>query len=136
MPEPTHTAPHPPQGHPDLDGALGAAASTADTPASTEADRPTWRHRKGCRYMPVFGDFYGNPTVGCTHEWSGLAEPSDTWAQARRDGFEVQDSDDFNIAVIEDGRVTALLWMTEDMTGEMEQSEMDGITDAVAGWLR
>lgn len=94
--------------------------------------RPTWKHRSGCTYMPVFGDFFGNPQAGYTHEWSGLAGPT-TFAQARRAGFEAQDSDDFNIAVIESKQVVALLWMDEDM--QEEASVLDELTEAIAGWL-
>lgn len=97
--------------------------------------RPTWTHRPGCAYMPVFGDFFGNPERGYTHMWSGLAAPCLTRPGAQRKGFEAQGSDDFNIAVIEAERVVALLWMTEDMTGEMDQGELDELTDAIKGWF-
>lgn len=81
--------------------------------------RSKWRHHKDDRYVPVFGDFFGNPTSGYHHEWSLLGGYNGTLSQAMRAGFKAQGSDDFNIAVVRGNRqVVALLWMDEDMDEE------------------
>ena len=94
---------------------------------SDERVRPTWRHRQGCRYVPVFGDWFGNPTDGYTHEWARLDHREFmSRREAERVGFGRQESDDFNIAVLRNGRVIALLWMTENM--QEEQGVLDDLT--------
>lgn len=100
--------------------------------ATREGQRPTWKGRRGDRYVPVFGDFFGNPESGYHHEWSGLAEPHLSLQMAIVRGARKQDSDDFNVAVIRGEKVVAVLWMTEDM--QEEQAVLDELTDALKGW--
>ena len=117
-------------------GRAGLTASREEVTVSDITIRPTWRHRSGCTYIAVFGDFFGNPEQGYTHEWDALfCPPVATRALAQKRGFEAQGSDDFNIAVITDERVVALLWMAEDMTPEMDQAELDELTEAIRGAL-
>lgn len=86
--------------------------------SSTEQARARWQHKSGDRYLPVFGDWFGNERDGFHHEWSALGGLCDTRSAAQKIGFRVQESDDFNIAVVRGRRVVALLWMTEDMAEE------------------
>lgn len=79
-----------------------------------------WEKRRGDRYRALFGDFFGNPTSGYRHEHWWLDDLRTTWRDARRDGFRAQGSDDFNIGVIRDGELIAVLWMDEVVDDEPE----------------
>lgn len=65
------------------------------------------------RYIVIIGHAVGNERDGfrITHEWDGR------WfalmAPAVSHGFELAESDDFNIGVVENGRLAGLLWMDE-----------------------
>ena len=97
----------------------------------TEPNALKWVHRRGERYVPVFGDWYGNPTDGYRHKWSCLGEAFPTRAMAQSYGLSAQGSDDFNIAVVRDEKVVALLWMDEVI--DEEQDVLDRLTLAVCG---
>lgn len=91
-----------------------------------EPRRVKWRHRQADKYLPVFGDFFGDEQRGFHKHWSRVDTPKPSILAAKRAGFDVMGSDDFNIAVIRNGRVVALLWMAEDMAEE--QDVLDQIT--------
>lgn len=79
--------------------------------------RPTWTHREGDSYTPVFGPIVGNIDYW-ERDWRAIGEPSPNLDAAIKAGLKAMDSDDFNIAVRQNGRVVALLWMHEDMGEE------------------
>lgn len=101
--------------------------------ARGEQARPKWKHRRGDRYMPVFGDWFGNPERGYRHEWSSLDDFHPTLSGAKRAGFKAQDSDDFNIAVVRGGALVALLWMDEDM--QEDRDVLAALWPTVEGYL-
>jgi hypothetical protein len=70
---------------------------------------------KGDQYVPVFGDFQGNPEQGYEHVRWALGGRCSTLEGAIKLGYIAQSSDDFNVAVVRHDEVVALLWMNEDM---------------------
>lgn len=95
--------------------------------------RAKWTHHNGDRYMPVFGDYWGNERDGFRREWSSLDDLHDTLAAAKSGGFVGQGSDDFNIAVVQGKQVVALLWMEDDM--DEEAHVLEAVQYAIAGYL-
>lgn len=77
-----------------------------------------WVLQEGDRYAPVFGDWFMVDGGAPRHAWRQLAPLSHSHDQAVRAGLAEQDSDDFNIVVVRDGRVVALLWMDQDIQEE------------------
>lgn len=75
--------------------------------------RTLWKHRKGDTYAVLFGPPQGNPEQGFWFDYRWLSAELQTHAQAVREGFKVQGSDDFNIGAIRDGKLAAVLWMHE-----------------------
>jgi hypothetical protein len=84
----------------------------------SEKPNPIHEHQPGDRYRAVFGDFFGNPDSGYSHEYSWLGPVRTQHRAAERDGFKAQHSDDFNIGVIRGGELVALLWMWEVIDDE------------------
>lgn len=79
--------------------------------ATSEDDRPQWRHRMGDRYAAVAANIVGNPEHGYRHSYWTDGDIHRTWLAAKRAGFAMDRSDDFNIAAIRGGSIAALLWM-------------------------
>jgi len=64
-------------------------------------------------YIAILPQIVGNSERGfrITHLWDGWR--FSTPLEARRHGFQVRESDDFNIGVIENDKVIELRWMDE-----------------------
>lgn len=96
-----------------------------DRPYTDDDPAETWKHRKGDRYYVVRSYPQGNPEDGYwwSRWWDSDALP--TIADAKRVGFGVIGSDDFNILAERNGRIAAVLWMNE---------VIDTDPDTLASW--
>ena len=70
-----------------------------------------WQHHLGDTYQAIIGSAWMNETGhGIRYRTAGQAG---THSDAISRGFEHAESDDFNIGVIRNGHLVALLWMLE-----------------------
>lgn len=89
----------------------------------TEGER--WKHKRGDRYAAVRSYPQGNPEQGYyfSRWWDSSELP--TLTEAKREGFEAADSEDFNVLAIRGGAIVAVLWMDEII---------DTDVDVLASW--
>ena len=80
----------------------------------------------GKQYIVLCCQIITVPTVGFESVYGFDGERFDARKKAISHGFKIRGSDDFNIGVIEDGRLVSLDWMNEPVDTESE------ILDAIA----
>ncbi len=90
--------------------------------ASPEPTPRRWEHKPGDRYVCIVRSIVGNETDGF-HTTSDYYSPSQaTIVGAWRRGLrELDRSDDFNLGVIRNGQLIALLWQDEIVDDDPEE---------------
>lgn len=82
-------------------------------------ERPKWQHQPGDRYVCIAMWIVGNPEAGFHTERCYYAPSQGSIEQAWRKGLrELDRSDDFNVGVIRDGKLVAILWQDEVVDDE------------------
>lgn len=80
------------------------------------------------QYIAILARAWCNDS-GCGIEYSSSLQKHYTRHEAIEEGYETCDSDDFNVGVIEDGKLVSLDWMDEVVESEPEQ--MDEISEQI-----
>jgi len=73
----------------------------------------TWAFRDGDRYLPILREVVGSPDSRYRTYCVGVGNVTDRFGDAVSEGFVLRESDDFNIGVVRDAHLIALLWMTD-----------------------
>ena len=87
---------------------------------SGDTEERHWEHRKGDQYRAAAGQFVGNPESGYSCEYQIASQAHPNLGYAISGGFDMVECDDFNVVAIRDGKVAAILWMTEIIDEEPE----------------
>ena len=72
------------------------------------------------QYIAILARAWCNDS-GCGIEYSSSLQKHASRAEAIDEGYETCDSDDFNVGVIEDGKLVYLDWMEEVVESDPEQ---------------
>lgn len=78
----------------------------------------TWTHEQGDQYFVVASQVVGNDEFGFHNEHHRASVNVGDLDKAIREGFRLSRLDDFNIGVIRDGQLVALLWMDQIVDNE------------------
>lgn len=75
-------------------------------------------------YIAICPSIVGNMEHGfeTVHGWDGARFPN--WEAAKSHGFELRDSDDFNIGVLEGDTLVDYLWMDQPMNDPEGMAEV------------
>jgi hypothetical protein len=73
----------------------------------------TWVFRDGDRYLPLLREMVGSPDGRYRTYCVGSGSVTDRFGDAVSEGFMLRESDDFNVGVVRDAHLIALLWMTD-----------------------
>lgn len=105
-------------------------------PTRTDEDRAArrrWRHRTGDEYVVVAPSIVGNPEAGYDTVYAVHPPVQPTLAHAKRYGFTIGRSDDFNIGVLRRGELVASLWMDEVV--DDNRSDLADMAEAIRAFL-
>lgn len=80
------------------------------------------------KFIVVCQSVVGN-VEGFTIDYAWNGEEFSSREEAIKQGFVIRESDDFNIAVLDDGRLTSFDWM--DQVVEGEEDVLSEIADAI-----
>lgn len=81
---------------------------------ATEHHRIWKDHKRGDEYVVLIASIVGNETAGFHTEWHADKARAQSLSAAIHRGFSEHDrSDDFNVGVMRDGSLLAVLWMNE-----------------------